>query len=68
MTQARLKHFGWGQEGEGLTAEEEAATLDRYRRLFGAEHFDEVTPRPLLEIELRRPRVVPRYPWPGIRE
>ena len=30
MAQPRLKHFGWGREGEGLTAEEEAATLDRY--------------------------------------
>jgi alkyldihydroxyacetonephosphate synthase len=59
MTQARLKHFGWGREGEGLTAEEEAATLDRYRRLFDAEHFDEVAPPPLSAIELRRPRVVP---------
>ena len=59
MTQARLKHFGWGREGEGLTAEEEAATLDRYRPLFGVEHFDEVTPPPISEIELRRPRVVP---------
>ena len=28
MTQARLKHFGWGREGEGLTTEEEAAALD----------------------------------------
>src|ERR1700737_4939432 len=59
MTQARLKHFGWGREGEGLTAEEEAATLDRYRRLFDVEHFDEVTPPPISEIELRRPRVLP---------
>ena len=59
MTRARLKHFGWGREGEGLTAEEAAATLDRYRRLFGAEHFDEVTPPSISEIELRRPRLVP---------
>src|SRR3984893_10054477 len=59
MAQARLKHFGWGREGEGLTTEEETATLDRYRRLFGAEHCDEVTPPPISQIELRRPRVVP---------
>jgi alkyldihydroxyacetonephosphate synthase len=59
MTQARLKHFGWGREGEGLTAEEEAATLDRYQRLFGVDRFDEVTPPSILEIELRRPRLVP---------
>jgi len=27
MTEQRLKHFGWGREGEGLTAEEEASSL-----------------------------------------
>jgi len=59
MTQARLKYFGWGREGEGLTAEEEAAALDRYRRLFGVDGFDEVAPPVLSAIELRRPRVVP---------
>ena len=42
MSERRLKHFGWGREGEGLTAEEEAATLDRYSRLFDAERFEEV--------------------------
>ena len=26
---ARLKHFGWGREGEGLTADEEAFVLSR---------------------------------------
>src|ERR1700737_776227 len=59
MTQARLKHFGWGREGEGLTAEEETATLDRYRRLFNVDGFDEVAPPALSAIELRRPRLVP---------
>src|SRR5947208_463563 len=59
MTQARLKHFGWGREGEGLTAEEEVATLERYRRLFGVDRFDEMTPPSISEIELRRPRLVP---------
>ena len=59
MTQARLKYFGWGREGEGLTAEEEAAALDRYRRLFGVDGFDELAPPVLSAIELRRSRVVP---------
>src|SRR5437773_25277 len=55
MTQARLKHFGWGREGEGLTAEEEAATLDRYRRLFDAERFEEEAPpaRSAITLDLR---------------
>lgn len=29
MTQLRLKHFGWGREGEGLTPAEEAFALGR---------------------------------------
>ena len=45
MTQGRLKHFGWGREGEGLTAEEERATLDRYRGLFGVSDFVEYLDR-----------------------
>jgi alkyldihydroxyacetonephosphate synthase len=66
MTQGRLKHFGWGREGEKLTAEEEAATLDRYRRLFGVDGFDEVAPPPFADIDLRRPRILPPAalaPW-----
>jgi alkyldihydroxyacetonephosphate synthase len=59
MTEGRLKHFGWGREGEGMTTEEEAAAVDRYRRLFGAEQFDEVAPPALSEIKLRPPRIVP---------
>jgi alkyldihydroxyacetonephosphate synthase len=59
MTERRLKYFGWGQEGEGLTAEEERAALDRYRRLFGVERFDEAAPPDLAAIDLRPPRIVP---------
>ena len=59
MAQGRLKHFGWGREGEGLTAEEEKAALDRYRRLFAVEGFETKTPPPLDEIRLRPPRVAP---------
>src|SRR6267378_1201565 len=59
MAERRLKHFGWGREGEGMTAEEVAAALDRYRRLFAVERFDEVSPPALAEIELRPPRLVP---------
>ena len=35
MTQPRLKHFGWGREGEGLTPAEEAFVLGRIEQLFG---------------------------------
>jgi alkyldihydroxyacetonephosphate synthase len=59
MTERRLKHFGWGREGEGMTAEEVAPALDRCRRLFGVERFDEVAPPALAAIKLRPPRIVP---------
>lgn len=59
MAQTRLKHFGWGREGEGLTAAEETAALDRYRRLFGVDGFKEVAPPPLAELQLAPPRLVP---------
>ena len=35
MSAARLKHFGWGREGEGLTAEEEAFVMERAEARFG---------------------------------
>jgi alkyldihydroxyacetonephosphate synthase len=62
MTERRLKHFGWGREGEGMTPAEESAALDRYRRLFGVDGFTEVAPPPLAEIGLRPPRITPSAP------
>src|SRR5260370_39392960 len=59
MSDRRLKHFGWGREGEGLTAEEEASALDRYRRLFAVERFEERSPPGLSEIALPAPRIAP---------
>jgi alkyldihydroxyacetonephosphate synthase len=59
MAERRLKHFGWGREGEGLTAEEETSALDRYRRLFGVDRFDERSPPALSEIALRPARIAP---------
>ena len=35
MAPGRLKVFGWGREGEGMTAEEEASALDVHSRRFG---------------------------------
>jgi alkyldihydroxyacetonephosphate synthase len=54
----RLKHYGWGREGEGLSAEEEIFVLDRHRRRFGADHFEERLPPALAEIKLRPSRLV----------
>jgi alkyldihydroxyacetonephosphate synthase len=59
MTERRLKHFGWGREGEGLTPEEEACALDRYRRLFEVEGFAEAEPPLLSQIDLRPSRLTP---------
>src|SRR5262245_35362147 len=59
MAAARLKHFGWGREGDGLSPEEEAFVLDRYRKRFTVDHFDEVRPPALAEIALRQPRITP---------
>jgi alkyldihydroxyacetonephosphate synthase len=59
MTERRLKHFGWGREGEGMTPEEEVFVLDRYRRLFEVEGFAEAEPPLLSQIELRHSRLTP---------
>src|SRR5437763_13093662 len=59
MSERRRKYFGWGSEGEGLTTGEEASALDRYRRLFGVDRFEERSPPALSEIALRPPRIAP---------
>ena len=62
MPKDRLKHFGWGRESEGMTPDEEAFVLGRYRARFGVDEFDVVSPPPLSEIRLRAPRVTPPAP------
>ena len=59
MAEPRLKHFGWGREGEGLTTAEETTALDRYRRLFGVTDFEDRSPPALDEIVLPPPRLLP---------
>src|SRR5215472_10718395 len=56
---ARLKFFGWGREGEGLTPPESAFILARARERFGVPAFDEVAPPQLATLKLRPPRVAP---------
>src|SRR5262249_30099614 len=59
MTGARLKHYGWGREGEGMTAEERNFVLGRYHAKFARDSFDIIAvPRPE-DISLRAPRIVP---------
>ena len=59
MSVARLKHFGWGREGEGLTHEEREFALARYRTKFGRSEFDAAPPKSLDVIVLREPRLRP---------
>ena len=59
MAQPRLKHFGWGREGEGVTPEEEAFVWARIKERFRIDEFAEVKPPRLDEIELHAPRVKP---------
>ena len=59
MAQPRLKHFGWGREGEGITPEEEAFVWARIKERFRIDEFAEVKPPRLDEIELHPPRVKP---------
>jgi alkyldihydroxyacetonephosphate synthase len=57
--QPRLKHFGWGREGEGLTPAEEAFVLGRIERLFGPLAEGKVNPPRLEDIKLSPPRLDP---------
>src|SRR5450631_3315001 len=59
MSTARLKHYGWGREGEGMSAEERAFVLDRYRKKFGRDVFETVSVPHLADLSLRDPRVKP---------
>ncbi len=66
MTQRRLKHFGWGREGEAMTSEEENSALETYRALFATSEFTSV-PVPTLEaVALREPRISPPSALVGI--
>src|SRR5215472_15841442 len=59
MTIPRLKFFGWGREGEGMTPEEEDFAFRRLEERFGVAR-SEGLPAPRLEnIALRTPRITP---------
>ncbi|HET9019389.1 MAG TPA: FAD-binding oxidoreductase [Acetobacteraceae bacterium] len=59
MTAHRLKHFGWGREGEAMTQEEESFALRTYRTLFSVSEYDTVAVPPLEEVALRPARLTP---------
>src|SRR5689334_18551288 len=57
MTLPRLKHFGWGREGESLSPEETALVLGRIEARFGPATENEVKPPRLEDIKLEPPRI-----------
>src|SRR6201987_1346720 len=59
MRGARLKHYGWGREGEGMNAEEGDFILGRYRAKFSRDSFDTIAVPRLDELTLRAPRIAP---------
>src|SRR5258706_14469101 len=59
MSGARLKHYGWGREGEGMTAAEQAFVLGRYRAKFSRDGFEAISVPRLEDLTLRAPRVTP---------
>src|ERR1700747_2949171 len=59
MTGARLKHYGWGREGEGRSAERRTFVRGRYRQKFARDTFDTIAVPRLEDLSLRQPRVTP---------
>src|SRR5271170_5497485 len=59
MNAARQKHYGWGREGEGMSATERTFVLGRYHAKFGRESFQTITPPRLEDLSLPVPRVTP---------
>ena len=56
MTQLRMKYFGWGREGESLTAAEEAFVLERIEQQLGRLADGYVKPPRLEDLKLEPPR------------
>src|SRR6478736_1455819 len=65
MVQPRLKHFGWGREGEGLTTAEGAFVSERIEQQFGPLADGEVKPPRLEDLKIESPRltVPPSLPF-----
>src|ERR1043166_6442683 len=59
VSEARLKHFGWGREGEGASAEEESFAKSRAAQRFGDLPSEEIAPPRLEQIKLSTPRLTP---------
>src|SRR5712664_764467 len=57
MSSARLTHYGWGREGEGMTAAQQAFVLDRYRAKFARDAFETIVVPRREDLSLRAPRL-----------
>ena len=66
MTAARLKHYGWGREGEGMSMAEQAFVLGRYYEKFGRTEFDTVSVPRLDDLALPAPRLTPPASLAGL--
>ena len=53
MSGARLKHYGWGREDEGMTAEEQTFVLGRYHAKFARDAFETKAVPRLEDLALR---------------
>jgi alkyldihydroxyacetonephosphate synthase len=59
MSAARLKHYGWGREGEGMTPQERQVILGLYKMRFGRGDFEVLAVPRLEDLNLREPRIAP---------
>src|SRR5262249_44536750 len=57
MSAARMKHFGWGREGEGLAAQEEAFVMECAEARFGTALKESASAPCLEDIKLQAPHV-----------
>jgi alkyldihydroxyacetonephosphate synthase len=55
----RLKHFGWGREGEGYSADEKEFAFARVRERLAVDDFEVLQPPALDDIKCAAPRIVP---------
>ncbi len=66
MAEARLKHYGWGREGEDATPDEKDFALSRISQRFGIGDFAEVAAPRLDDITLKPPRLKPPQSLAGV--
>ena len=59
MSGARMKWYGWGREGEGMTEAERAFVLGRYREKFGAAERQTLGVPTLASLRLPSRRITP---------